>query len=350
MFVKTLSKNVYTEVKNILEKARSNAYRAVNFSMVQAYWQIGKIIVEQEQSGKKKADYGKYLVIDLSERLTNDFGKGFSIANIKNIRQFYLAFSNSYALRSELTWTHYRLLMRIEKESARNFYLIESIECGWSTRQLERQINSFYFERILTSKNKSIVRKEAQKKDALFNPEDIIKDPYVLEFIGLNPNSSHLERDLENSLLLKLQDFLLELGKGFSFVGRQKHIAAEDDHFFIDLVFYNYFTKCFVLFDLKVGKLTHQDIGQMDFYVRYFEKNFRQTSDNPTIGIILCTEKNETIVKYSILKGSKRIFASVYKLYLPSEQELIKEIENQKLLLRSSQPIHIKGNKSSKRN
>lgn len=347
--MKALSKNIYNEVKSILEKARSNAYRAVNFAMVQAYWHIGKIIVEEEQSGKKKAGYGEHLIIELSERLTEDFGKGFSIANVKNIRQFYLAFSNSYALRSELTWTHYRFLMRVEKDTARKFYLNESIECGWSTRQLERQINSFYFERILTSKNKSIVRKESRTNNTIFKPEDIIKDPYVLEFIGLNPNSAHLEKDLENSLLLKLQDFLLELGKGFSFVSRQKHFAAEDDHFFIDLVFYNYFTKCFVLFDLKVGKLTHQDIGQMDFYVRYFEKNIRQTSDNPTIGIILCTEKNETIVKYSILKGSKRIFASVYKLYLPSEQELINEIENQKLLLRASSFSQVKRHKTSKR-
>ncbi|RJP72969.1 MAG: DUF1016 domain-containing protein [Ignavibacteriales bacterium] len=347
--MKALSKNIYIEVKSILEKARSNAYRAVNFAMVQAYWQIGKIIVEEEQSGKKKAGYGEHLIIELSGRLTEDFGKGFSIANVKNIRQFYLTFSNSYALRSELTWTHYRFSIRVEKDVARKFYLNESIECGWSTRQLERQINSFYFERILTSKNKSIVKKESQKRNEVFKPEDIIKDPYVPEFIGLNPNSAHLEKDLENSLLLKLQDFLLELGKGFSFVSRQKHIAAEDDHFFIDLVFYNYFTKCFVLFDLKVGKLTHQDIGQMDFYVRCFEKNIRQSSDNPTIGIILCTEKNETIVKYSILKGSKRIFASVYKLYLPSEQELIKEIENQKLLLGVSSFSKVKSSKSSKR-
>lgn len=347
--MKFLSKNIYTEVKNILERARSNTYRAVNFAMVRAYWQIGKIIVEEEQRGKKRAGYQDYVITELSARLTKDYGKGFNERNLYYMVSFYNSFPILNALRSELSWTHYRLLMRVEKESARKFYLNESIECGWSTRQLERQINSFYFERILTSKNKSLVKKETQKREVIFKPEDIIKDPYVLEFIGLNPASSHLEKDLENSLLLKLQDFLLELGKGFSFVGKQKHIAAEDDHFFIDLVFYNYFTKCFVLFDLKVGKLTHQDIGQMDFYVRYFEKNFRQTSDNPTLGIILCTEKNETIVKYSILKGSKRIFASVYKLYLPSEQELIKEIETQKLLWGTTPFNRTKSSKSSKR-
>jgi len=347
--MKALSKNIHNEVKSILEKARSNAYRAVNFAMVQAYWHIGKIIVEEERKGNKRAGYQEYLIKELSVKLTKDYGKGFNERNLYYMVSFYNSFAILNALRSELSWTHYRLLMRVEKDTARKFYLNESIECGWSTRQLERQINSFYFERILTSKNKSIVKKESQKRNVVFKPEDIIKDPYVLEFIGLNPNSAHLEKDLENSLLLKLQDFLLELGKGFSFVSRQKHIAAEDDHFFIDLVFYNYFTKCFVLFDLKVGKLTHQDIGQMDFYVRYFEKNIRQSSDNPTLGIILCTEKNETIVKYSILKGSKRIFASVYKLYLPSEQELINEIENQKLLLRASSFSQVKRHKTSKR-
>ena len=350
--------HLYKQIHSILHEARQSAYRAVNFTMVVAYWEIGKRIVEHEQGGKAKAGYGEGLLKELSQKLTADFGKGFTLANLKNFRQFYLTFSEeksnalrgksesdqkSYALRSqfneenhkghalraELSWTHYRLLMRVENETARNYYINEAIAQNWSSRALERQINSFYYERILSSKKDKAVIEEAQKATAALaaSPEDFIKDPYVLEFLNLPSGSGFLERDLEAAIVQKLQQFLLELGKGFSFVAQQKRISAEDEHFYVDLVFYNYILKCFVLIDLKLGKLTHQDIGQMDLYVRWFEENMKTSTDNPTIGIILCSEKNETVVKYSVLKESKQLFASKYKLYLPTEAELIKEVE-----------------------
>lgn len=325
--------SIYSRVREILETARSSAYRAVNVAMVQAYWHIGREIVEEEQKGKVKAGYGEYLLKDLSQRLTKDFGKGFDYSNVKNMRQFYLIFPIGDALRSQLSWTHYRLLMRVEKESARNFYIEECITGNWSTRQLERQINSFYYERLLSSREKKPVKKEIQKLEPSLKPEDIIKDPYVLEFLNVKENIRFLEKDLESALIGKLQDFLLELGKGFSFVSRQQRISACGDNFYIDLVFYNYLLKCFVLIDLKIGKLTHQDIGQMDFYVRYYENELRAETDNPTIGIILCSEKNETVVKYSVLNKNKRLFASKYKLYLPTEKELKEELEREKRML-----------------
>ncbi len=320
----------YKAVKEILESARRNAYRAVNFTMVQAYWNIGKLIVEEEQRGRARAGYGEYLLKDLSQRLTKDFGKGFDYSNIKNMRQFYLIFPIGDALRSQLSWTHYRLLMRIEKETARNFYIDECIVNNWSTRQLERQINSFYYERLLASRDKKMVQAEIHKLEPGPAPNDIIKDPYVLEFLALKENKDYLENELEQGLIDKLQNFLLELGKGFSFVARQKRITIDDDHFYIDLVFYNYILKCFVVIDLKAGKLTHQDIGQMDFYVRYFEKEVRQSEDNPTIGLILCAQKKEAMAKYTLLENSKNIFASKYKLYLPTEKELKEELKRER--------------------
>jgi len=325
--------SIYRRIREILESARSGAYRAVNFAMVQAYWHIGRVIVEEEQMGKAKAEYGEYLLKNLSQRLTKDFGKGFDYSNVKNMRQFYMAFPIGDALRSQLNWTHYRLLMRVEKESVRNFYIEECIAGNWSTRQLERQINTFYYERILSSRDKETVRKEIHKLEPSFKPEDIIKDPYVLEFLNVKENSRFLEKDIEKALIDKLQEFLLELGKGFSFAGRQLRISADGENFYIDLVFYNYLLKCFVLIDLKTGKLTHQDIGQMDFYVRYYENKIRTETDNPTIGIILCSEKNETIVKYSVLNENKRLFASKYKLYLPTEKELKEELEREKRMI-----------------
>ncbi len=322
--------STYQSVKQILEEARKTAYSAVNFAMVQAYWNIGKVIVEEEQKGRARAGYGEYLLKDLSQRLTEDFGKGFDYSNIKNMRQFYLIFPIGDALRSQLSWTHYRALMRIEKESARNFYIDECIAGNWSTRQLERQINSFYYERLLSSRARKPMRAEIQKLEPGPEPKDIIKDPYVLEFLGLKENKEYLENELEQGLIDKLHDFLLELGKGFSFIARQKRITIDDDHYYIDLVFYNYILKCFVVIDLKVGKLTHQDIGQMDFYVRYFEKEVRQSEDNPTIGLILCAEKKEAMAKYTLLKNSKNIFASKYKLFLPTEKELKEELKRER--------------------
>jgi predicted nuclease of restriction endonuclease-like (RecB) superfamily len=358
--------SIYRRIREILESARSGAYRAVNFAMVQAYWHIGRVVVEEEQRGKVKAEYGEYLLLNLSKRLTADFGKGFDTSNLRYMRLFYLAFGNMNAVRPqspsqeicdavrhisprkgrshavrdelpvvrpELSWTHYRLLLKVDKPDVRCFYIEECIAGNWSTRQLERQINTFYYERILSSRDKKTVRKEIHKLEPSLKPEDIIKDPYVLEFLNVKGNIRFLEKDIENALIDKLQEFLLELGKGFSFAGRQQRISADGDNFYIDLVFYNYLLKCFVLIDLKTGKLTHQDIGQMDFYVRYYENKIRTETDNPTIGIILCSEKNETVVKYSVLNENKRLFASKYKLYLPTEKELKEELEREKRMI-----------------
>jgi predicted nuclease of restriction endonuclease-like (RecB) superfamily len=325
--------SIYANIKNVLDEARRKAFRSVNFAMVQAYWHIGRLIVEEEQNGKERADYGKYLVRELSKKLSLEFGKGFDERNLWYMRSFYHIFPNVNALRSELTWTHYRILLRVENLDARDFYLIESINSNWSTRELERQINSLLYERIALSSDKQKVKELSIKGDMVQKPDDLIKDPYVLEFLGLEENKSYLERDLEQALIDRLQDFMLELGRGFSFVGRQKRITVGDDHFYIDLVFYNYELKCFVLIDLKVGKLTHQDIGQMDFYVRYFEKEIKPKGDNPTIGLILCTDKNDTMIKYTLLEDSNQIFASRYKLYLPSEEEFRIELEKEMSLL-----------------
>jgi len=322
--------STYQSVKQILEEARKTAYTAVNFAMVQAYWNIGKVIVEEEQRGRARSDYGTYLLDELSKRLTAEFGKGFDRTNISKMRAFYLAYPIVDALRPQLSWTHYRLLLRVEKESIREFYINECISANWSTRQLERQINSFYYERLLAGRDKKIVKAEIHKIEPGPAPNDIIKDPYILEFLALKENKDYLENELEQGLIDKLQDFLLELGKGFSFVARQKRITIDDDHYYIDLVFYNYILKCFVVIDLKTGKLTHQDIGQMDFYVRYFEKEIRQSEDNPTIGLILCAEKKEAMVKYTLLENSRNIFASKYKLYLPTEKELKEELNRER--------------------
>jgi predicted nuclease of restriction endonuclease-like (RecB) superfamily len=333
----------YQSIKAILEKARSTAYRAVNVAMVQAYWGIGRVIVEEEQKGAKRAEYGKALIKELSRRLTRDYGQGFTESNLKYMRQFYLTFSNSHALRDELTWTHYRLLLKIEKEAARVFYMIEAIKNRWSTRELERQITSLLYERLALSKNKEKVLELSTKGQVIQEPKDVIKDPYVLEFLDLNESRKFLEKDLEHALIDELQAFLLELGKGFSFVARQRRITVDSDHYYIDLVFYNYVLKCFVLIDLKVGKLTHQDIGQMDFYVRYFEKEEKLDGDNPTIGLILCSDKNETMVRYTLLEDSKQIFASKYKLYLPTEEELKRELERERKMLEMEK--RLEGNK-----
>lgn len=371
--MKGINKNIYADIKGIVEQARSNAIKAVNFTMVIAYWKIGQRIVEEEQGGKKKANYGEYLLKDLSQKLTADFGKGFDESNLRYMRLFYVTFpirdalrhklenntadakrdavrhvlkkdkkgsirhavsgelpgfSIQDALRPELSWTHYRLLIRVENETTRTWYMNEAADQNWSTRVLERQINSLYFERLLSTKNKKPLVKKTEQEAQEDKPNilDFVKDPYILEFLQLNPNATLYEQELETELLNKLQLFLLELGKGFSFVARQQRISADNEHFFIDLVFYNFILKCFVLIDLKVDKLTHQDIGQMDTYVRYYEDQVRQSTDNPTIGLILCTEKNETIVKYSVLKESKQLFASKYKLVLPTEKELIAEL------------------------
>lgn len=329
-------------IAGLITSGRQQAFRAINAAMTATYWEIGRLIVEEEQQGRERAGYGDYLIRELSKRLKKEFGSGYSEPNLRNFRQFYLLYPIRYAVRSELTWTHYRLLMRVENAEARAFYEAESARCGWSTRALERQIGTFYYERLLAGGDRAGIEAEAVEKTAALapTPRDFVKDPYVLEFLDIKPDHSLYERDLEQLLMDNLQAFLLELGRGFSFVERQKHINADGEDFFIDLVFYNYILKCFVLVDLKMGKLTHQDIGQMDMYVGMYENRFKITGDNPTIGIILCSEKNEAVVKYSVLSKSEQLFASKYVFYLPSEAELKAELERERLNaeLRMQQP------------
>ena len=330
----TQNDNLYQSVKNILQTARDNAYRQVNFIMVEAYWNIGKQIVEEEQNGKDRAEYGSYLIKELSSRLTSEFGKGFTASNLKMMRQFYLAFPILQTLSAKLSWSHYLLILKLEDEKARHWYINECEVSNWSVRALERQINSHYFERILLSQDKQSVSDEVKEKtkELVYSAKEFVKDPYVLEFLNLSQNERLYESDLENALISDIQKFLLELGRGFAFVSRQKRVSVEDDHFYIDLVFYNYLLKCFVLIDLKAGKLTHQDVGQMEMYVKLFDDTQKAQDDNPTVGIILCSDKNETVVKYSSI-DSKTIFASKYKLYLPSIEELKQELEKEKMVL-----------------
>lgn len=311
------------DISNILHQAHNIVKNSVNYAMVQAYWLIGKRIVMQEQNGNNRAEYGKQIIENLSKALTKEFGKGFGTSNLKYFRQFYVTFPIGHALRGELSWTHYRLLLRVENAEAREFYLKEAAENSWSSRLLERQINSFYYQRLLASHNKDVVIHESEQHNIPISPQKVLKDPYILEFLDMKANKDYLEADLEQGLINKLQDFLLELGKGFAFVARQQRITTEaGKHYYVDLVLYNYLLKCFVLVDLKIGVLTPQDVGQMDMYVRLYEKLKRTATDNPTIGIILCSENDKTVVEYSMLSESKQLFASQYKLYLPTEEEL----------------------------
>ena len=332
-------KIIFQEIKEILQEAKNKVYKVANNAMVEAYWNIGRVIVEK-QGGKDKAEYGTALLKNLSKEMTKEFGKGFTLTNLKYMRQFYLIFPKSHALSDQLSWTHYRLLMRVENENARNFYLEESIKENWSTRQLERQITTLFYERILSSKNKNKVAQEIYKLEPQRKqPEDIIKDPYVLEFLGLPENMDFLEKNLEQALIDHLQKFLLELGRGFSFVARQKRITFDGRHFYIDLVFYNYILKCFVLIDLKVGDLTHQDLGQMQMYVHYYEDEMMTEGDNPPIGIVLCADKSESVVKYTLPKGEKQIFASKYMVYLPTEEELLSEVKKEYNILKQEKEL-----------
>ena len=309
-------------VKEVIIQSRQRVFRMVNSTLLDTYWNIGKLIIEDEQNGNTKATYGKATLKNLSKELTFEFGKGFDYTNLTNMRNFYLAFPILDALRQQLSWTHYRLLSRVESEDKRRYYLNESIEGNWNSRTLQRQINSLSFDRILEIKN------DVSKKDTI---ETILKDPYIFEFLGLENNTKNSESEIENSILEHIQKFLLELGKGFAFVARQQHIVTDTSDFFIDLVFYNYILKCFVLIDLKTTKLSHQDIGQIDMYVRMYDDLKKAHDDNPTIGLLLCTEKDETIVKYSVLNDKNNLFASKYKLYLPKEEELKQIIDQDRV-------------------
>lgn len=373
--------SLYREVRSVLEQARASAYRAVNFAMVHAYWQVGRLIVEYEQGGRRRAGYGEALLEDLSRRLTAEFGRGFDPSNLRYMRLFFQRFSNrdamrrrlsspdirdalrhessgaasrnaarsksgihhatrgeSPGLRRELSWTHYRLLLGVENPAAREWYMNEAATQHWSTRQLERQISVLYYERLLASRKKAPVGQEARDKLAAVAPEEFIRDPYVLEFLNLRDYPALRESAVEQAIIDNLQAFLLELGKGFSFVARQKRLRFEEEDFYVDLVFYNYLLRCFVLVDLKVGKLTHQDIGQMDGYVRMFDAHARPAGDNPTIGLILCSRKNEAIARYSVLTEGRQIFAAKYLKVLPTEEELRRELERERRLLELHRP------------
>ncbi len=330
------------DIRHILQSARNQAYSAVNQTMTHAYWQIGKRIVEEEQNGKHRAEYGQQILKTLSIALTGELGKGFSYANLRNFRQFYLTYpeQNCYALRSNLTWTHQRLIMRVDDPQARAYYLQECAEQQWSSRVLERHINTLYYQRLRSNQRIDNVNETeglaAQESPISQPPMDVssfIKDPYVLEFLNIAEHSSASETQIEAALVHNLQHFLLELGKGFAFIGRQYRLSTETSHFYVDLVFYNVVLKCYVLFDLKTTKLTHQDTGQMDMYIRLFDDLKKRDDDNPTIGIILCAEKDETIIKYSILNEHKQMFAAKYMPYLPTEAELIAEIERERRVL-----------------
>jgi predicted nuclease of restriction endonuclease-like (RecB) superfamily len=364
---------LFEQIRTLVEQARGRAARAVNQTMVETYWHIGRLIVEEEQGGESRAVYGVRLIPELSRRLTQEYGKGFSETNLKTFRQFFLVFPIRHALSDEsadfpekrdavrtesregskltisnekspipttsflcpeLRWTHYRLLLRVENPRARDWYMREAAEAGWSSRALERQISSHYYERLLASQDREKVQAEARtiSSETALRPADALKDPYIFEFLGL-PSQTFLEKDLEKALLDNLQQFLLELGRGFSFVDRQYRVNTETMDFFVDLVFYHFRLKCFVLIDLKTGILTHQDIGQMDMYVRLFDDRIRQENDNPTIGLILCSQKDKTIVHYSVLQGSEQLFASEYRLYLPSEEELKAELDRERAML-----------------
>lgn len=329
--------DIYSEIKETLLSSRGQAYSAVNYALVQAYWHIGRIIVEHEQDGSLRAEYGKGVLQDVSERLQQEFGTGFSVRNLQQMKKFYVLFPNTNALRSQLTWTHYRLLLRVEDDAARNWYLEECVRSGWSSRQLERQISTLYYDRLLASRDKAPVIAEAGELMEPLAAENFIKDPYVLDFLDLKSYPALRESDLEQALIDKLQEFLLELGRGFCFVARQKLMRYEDEDFYLDLVFYHSILKCHVLIDLKIGKLTHGDVGQMDSYIRMFDALYKNEDDNPTIGIILCSQKNEAIVKYSVLNDEKQVFASKYRLTLPTAEELQREIEEERRMIEEQQ-------------
>lgn len=323
---------LYQEVRTFIDSARSAAVRAVNTTMVHAYFHIGRLIVEHEQKGAKRAEYAKETLKSLSQKLTSEFGRGYSVDNLQRMRTFYLVYEK-YATPSRispatfpLSWSHYVFLMKLQ-EAERKFYEIETVKQNWSLRELERQFNSSLYERLALSRDKHRVQELSQKGHIVTTPQDAIKEPYVLEFLGLKEDSAYSETDLETAIINKIEHFLLELGKGFLFVGRQQRFTFDEDHFFVDLVFYNRLLKCFVLIDLKIGKLKHQDIGQMQMYVNYYDRMMKSPDENSTIGIILCKEAKRAVVEFTLPKDNKQIFARRYQLYLPSKDELIRQIE-----------------------
>lgn len=326
-----IKKDIYQEIHDLLHNARQNIISNINSTMTKTYFLIGKRIVEEEQDGNKRAEYGKNLIKMLSEKLTKEFGKGFSETNLEQMRKFFKVYGIPQTLSEEfqfnLSWSHYLILMRIKDINARNFYEIEAFENNWSLRELKRQVNSSLYERLVLSKDKEKVKELAVKGQIIEKPQDIIKDPYILEFLGLDEKSDYSENKLETEIINKLEMFLLELGKGFTFVGRQVRFTFDERHFRVDLVFYNRLLKCFVLIDLKIGEVTHQDLGQMQMYVNYYDRYVKLPDENDTIGIIICKDKNDTLVKLTLPKDNNQIFASRYTTILPSLDEFKKIIE-----------------------
>ncbi len=316
----------YRSIRNHIIEAEKKIYKSINSAMVMAYWNIGKAIYEACGENDRAA-YGKRVLEEISRRLVAEFGSGYDVRNLRKMRQFYVMFPIRASVRPELSWTHYRLLLRVSDCKTRGFYLQETIKSNWSSRQLERQINTMYYQRLLASKDKESVSSEIQKTEPKPEYEKILKDPYVLEFLNLPPNEHFYETDIEKALINHLQKFLLELGRGFSFVARQKHFEVDGRHFYIDLVFYNYILKCFVLADLKTGDLTHQDLGQMQMYVNYYTRNKMNEGDNPPIGLLLCAKKSDTLVKLTLPEDNNQIFAAKYMSYIPTEEELKKELD-----------------------
>lgn len=330
---------LFEQVRLVIDQAQQQLRHTVNDLMVQSYWHIGRLIVEDEQGGVARAEYGKQTLKHLSQKLSAEYGKGFSTQSLWNFRQFYVEFPILSTAWRELRWSHYKILMRVKDPAARDWYANEAISQGWNVAALDRQVSTLFYERLLSSQDQNALRTEAAtliQQNAPNDPRDFIRDPYILEFIGAQPSATLYEKELESNLIQQLQTFLLELGKGFAFVARQKQLRVEGEVFFVDLVFYNYLLKCFLLVDLKVGKLTHQDVGQMDMYVRIFEEQYRGADDNPTLGLILCSERNEAVAKYSLLTDSQQLFASRYRAFLPTEAELQAELQRDRAVLENA--------------
>lgn len=330
--------NIFDNIKELVINSRNRVYSTVNTEMLNLYWNIGKAIMEIQQ-GDERASYGETVLEKLSQKLTNEFGKGFSSRNLRTMRKFYLVYPIWKTVSSKLSWSHYLELIKIEEESKRNFYLNECINSMWSVRELQRQRDSLLYERLVLSANKEKILELSQKGQVIRESKDIVKDPFVLEFLDIKENTDYLESDLEKNILEHLKDFLLELGKGFSYVGNQVRLTLEEDHFYPDLVFYNRILKCFVIIDLKIGKVTHQDIGQMQMYVNFYDREIKNKDENPTVGILLSTNKNKTVVKYTLPEDNKTIFSSEYKLHMPTEQELIDAVEEEKKNLELNEQI-----------
>ncbi len=328
-----LNGNILDDIRTIIELARNNAVRSVDFCRVQMYWRMGRRILEEEQNGNVRADYGTYLLKTLAHNLEPEYGSGFSLRQLERARQFYREYPIASTLRTQLNWSQYKMLISIADRDKREYYECESVNNGWTGRELERQIHSQLYERLLLSNDKASVLAVARKEKTPEKPSEIIKDPMILEFLGLEQKSHYYENDLESAILSHLQQFLLELGNGFTFVARQKRLLIEDDEFFADLVFYNRLLRCFVVIELKTGKLTHQDLGQLQMYVNYYDRTEKTESENPTVGILLCTGKNDTAVRMTLPENNTTILTSEYRLYLPTSEQFIHEVNEVKSLI-----------------